>query len=76
MSYGIITDTLISADLEVYLENNATEDYNLGANSSFVTLEGRLGSGTNSSDTNHLSNGGNQTVLKGDTPVANLYAGQ
>jgi hypothetical protein len=74
LSYGLITDTVSSADLDVYLENNATADYSLGSNTSFITIEGRLGSGTDSSTTNRISNGGNQAILKGSTPVANLYA--
>ena len=74
LSFGLITDTMVSAVLDVYLENNATADYSLGSNTSFITLEGRVGSGTDSSTTNRISNGGNQTILKGSTPVANLYA--
>lgn len=55
-------------DLNVYLENNTVNDYDIGDNASFVTLTGRLGGGTtNSNETYCLRSGGNDRQVKGDT---------
>ena len=55
-------------DLNVYLENNGGNDYNIGDNATFVTLTGRLGSGTTNNNTSYwLRSGGNDRQVKGDT---------
>jgi hypothetical protein len=55
-------------DLNVYLENNGGQDYNIGDSANNVSLTGRLGSGTTNNNTTYrLTSGGNDVQVKGDT---------
>jgi len=62
-------------DLEVYLEGGGTSDYDLNAAVSLVTLEGRLGSGTDNTTTCRLTLGGNNEYPKGTASVARAVTG-
>ncbi len=68
---GLNLDAGSSITLEVYLESNVIEDYNFAAAMDHVEVRGRLGSGTDSSTSQRvkLMTGGNQDLLKGNTPM-------